>query len=187
MSTLLLGAYIIVAPAVPEVSFIIKPLWTQVQEFLGLKTEVFTYHTITSNEPQEPIPAENTLRIEQIDVDGVVYKGTSVNTLEKGIWHRPKSSTPDKGSNTVLVAHRFLYTSGPNTFYHLDKLKVDDEFVLYWEGKKYTYKVYENKVVPAIAYDIEYPTKDPIVTLWTCTPLFTATNRLVVRAKLIEP
>ncbi|MCC7356047.1 MAG: sortase [Candidatus Doudnabacteria bacterium] len=186
VSTLLLGAYIIVAPAVPEVSFFIKPLWTSAQEFLGFKKEVVTYNTVVSNEPQEPIPAENTLRIEQIDVDGVVYNGTSVSTLEKGIWHRPKSSTPDKGSNTVLVAHRFLYTSGPNTFYHLDKLKVDDEFTLFWDGEKYKYKVFENKVVPATAYDIEYPTKDPIVTLWTCTPLFTATNRLVVRAKLID-
>ncbi len=186
VSTLLLGAYIIAAPFMPEAQYALRPLWLQAQSFLGFQKETVTVQVVATSDTQEPIPAENTLLIDKIGVNGIVYSGTSVSTLEKGIWHRPKSSTPDKGGNTVLVAHRFLYTSGPNTFYHLDKLKVDDRFVLYWEGKKYIYQVSEVKTVPALAYDIEYPTKDPIVTLWTCTPLFTATNRLVVRANLIE-
>lgn len=186
VGTLLLGLYIVVGPFAPDVFFALHPLQKSMKKFLGIEQAQTMVLNRTVGRPAEPVPEQNTLVIPKIDVNGIVYEGTSVNTLEKGIWHRPKSSTPDKGSNTVLVAHRFLYTSGPNTFYHLDKIKVNDEFTLYWNQKKYQYKVFETKVVPPTAFDIEAPTQDSIVTLWTCTPVFTATNRLVVRAKLIE-
>jgi LPXTG-site transpeptidase (sortase) family protein len=185
LSTLLLGLYIVVAPFAPEVLFSVNPALRAAQKFLGIGNNSITTQKVVDGQ-SEPIPDDNRLVVPQIDVDGPLLEGTSVNLLEKGIWRRPKSSTPDQGSNTVLVAHRFLYTSGPNTFYHLDKLKVGDEFTIYWDHKKYTYKVYETKTVPPTAFEIEAPTKDSVVTLWTCTPIFTATNRLVVRAKLLE-
>lgn len=188
MSTLLLGLYIALAPFAPELSLSLNPISKSLQAFFGQddKLNNIVIESETKKE-EEIIPTENKLVIPKIDVDGQVYEGTSVATLEKGIWHRPKTSTPDKGGNTVFVAHRFLYTSGPNTFYHLNKLKVDDEFTIYWDKKKYSYKVFEVSVVSPTTYNIEYPTKDSIVTLWTCTPLFTATNRLVVKAKLVNP
>jgi len=186
VGTLLLGMYIVAGPFAPDVFFALHPLQKSIKEFLGIEQVQNVVIDRTKEGPAEPIPEQNTLVISKIDVNGLVYDGAGVGTLEKGIWHRPKSSTPDKGSNTVLVAHRFLYTSGPNTFYHLDKVKVNDEFILYWNQKKYSYKVFETKVVPPTAFYIEAPTSDSIVTLWTCTPVFTATNRLVVRAKLIE-
>ncbi len=185
VSTLLFSLYIVLAPVLPEVLFNVNSLLRVAKNFLGFESSTVVVNDYSKNNSAEVIPTDNTLVIPKIDVNGIIYAGKSVNLLEKGIWHRPKSSNPELGGNTVFVAHRFLYTSGPNTFYHLDKLKMDDEFTIYWNKKKYQYKVYETKVVPATAFDIEAPTKDPIVTLWTCTPLFTATNRLVVRAKLI--
>jgi sortase A len=137
-------------------------------------------------EQTEVVPEENTIVIPKIGVDGRVHEGKSLATLNKGVWRRPRSSTPDKGGNTVFVAHRFLYTSGPNTFYHLDKLTQGDRFVIFWEKKRYVYEVTETRIVLPEELDIEAPTREPVLTLYTCTPLFTADKRLVVRAKVIE-
>jgi len=133
----------------------------------------------------KPIPNDNFLIIPKIDVYGEVLVGDSINLLNSGIWHRPDTSTPPAGGNTVFVAHRFQYTTGPNTFYHLDKLAVGDEITVFWNGIEYDYSVIEVSVVSPDEVEIEYNTEEPIVTLYTCTPLWTATNRLVVKAKPI--
>lgn len=134
----------------------------------------------------KPIPKENTLVIPKIGVDTQIHEGESISTLNKGIWHRPKTSSPDLGGNTVLAGHRYLYTEGPNTFYNLDKLVVGDKIIIFWKGKEYDYEIVETKVVPPTAIEIEDNTKDPLLTIYTCTPLFTSTDRLVVLAKLLK-
>ncbi len=133
-----------------------------------------------------PSPGENSLFIPKIGVQSVTLEGNSTTLLNKGIWHRPNTSTPELGSNTVFVAHRFMYTAGPNTFYHLDKLAAGDRFAVWWNGKRYEYEVYESKIVPPTQLDIERSTPENIVTLWTCTPIFSSQNRLVVLGKLTK-
>jgi sortase A len=111
-----------------------------------------------------------------------VYDGASSTTLRKGVWHRPKTSDPTKGSNTVMAGHRFTYKNPEGVFYNLDKIKVDDSIVLYWQGKKYTYKVVATFVVTPDRIDVEAPTKDPRLTLYTCTPLWNPKFRLIIQA-----
>ena len=182
-----LAVYILFAPFLPEITSTIARATDETGGY-KYKSRLANADARRKNiavKSLKPIPKENTLVVPGIEVDGRIWEGTSVDLLNKGIWHRPKSSTPDKGGNTVLVAHRFLYTSGPNTFYHLPKMKVGDKFFLFWEGKEYDYEVYEVKIVPPTAVEIEDNTQESIVTLYTCTPLWTAENRLVVRGKLI--
>jgi LPXTG-site transpeptidase (sortase) family protein len=126
------------------------------------------------------------LTVNAMDLTTKILEGKDPSTLFNGIWRRPHTSTPDKGGNTVLTAHRFLYTSGNNTFYHLDKVKKDDVITITWEDKEYTYKVSETRVVNPDDISIEAPTKDATLTLYTCTPLWTSKERLVVIAKLIN-
>ena len=133
-----------------------------------------------------PIPRENTLIIPKIGVNTAIIEGTTEATLDKGIWHRPKSSTPDKGGNTVLAGHRYQYVTGPHTLFSLDKVAVGDRIMLYWEGKKYIYEVFETSVVPPTAIEIENNTEEAILTIYTCTPIYTTLNRLVVKAKVME-
>lgn len=131
------------------------------------------------------VAIDNMLIIEKIGVHALIHEGEGEKTLYKGIWHRPKTSSPDKGGNTVLAAHRVMYTSGPNTFFHMDKLKEEDDITVLWNNKKYTYRVFHIEVVPPTAVEIEDNTKEPILTLFTCTPLYTSEKRLVVKAKLV--
>jgi sortase A len=104
--------------------------------------------------------------------------------LQEGIWRWPTSSTPDKGGNTVLLAHRFSYTGPHGAFYYLDKLKVGDEIGVIWNGKTYTYAVISSKEVPPTDTAIQNNTNDARLTLFTCTPLWSPKNRLVVVARL---
>lgn len=180
--------YIVVAPLGPEVWYRAQPgllalgLVSSPSEttFITYKAKIAGVAPRVRVEPDHP--EGNVLYIPQIGVNGSIFEGRSVNILSKGIWHRPKTSTPDKGGNTVLVAHRFLYTTGPNTFYHLDKMEIGNQFSVFWDGKDYKYEVIAKDEVGPEALFIEQPTAHAQLTLWTCTPLFTAKKRLVIRA-----
>jgi LPXTG-site transpeptidase (sortase) family protein len=160
---IVIGAYIFIFPMTPEIVFALNK----------------------NQELPEIVIDQNYLRIEKILVNGQIFNGESKEELNKGFWKLPNSSTPDKGGNTVIVAHRFLYTSGPNTFYHLDKLKINDEIEINWNQRLYKYKVREIREVNPTNIKIEENTDRSILTLYTCTPLWTAEKRLVVIADLI--
>jgi sortase A len=142
--------------------------------------------TGAQTQTESTVPLRNVLLIPDIGVDGLIYESEDPVVLNYGIWRRPQTSTPDRGGNTVFVAHRYLYTTGINTFYHLPKMEVGDSFYVYWQQKQYTYEVYTVETVLPTEIEIEENTEEPIVTLYTCTPLWTSEYRLVVRAKLIE-
>lgn len=127
-----------------------------------------------------------TLLVPAMVLDAPIHEGSSVRTLDKGLWRLPHSSTPDKASNTVIVAHRFTYANPHGTFYHLDKIQPGDTISVLWHGKKYNYAVTETKRVPATEMSVEAPTDIPTLTLYTCTPLWNPKDRLVVQATLQE-
>jgi len=137
-----------------------------------------------------PAPKPKTLAasivIDKIGVNMPIVEGKDMSVLRKGAWRSPWSSTPDKGGNTVLFGHRYMYLPPhPRTFYSLDKLVVGDTFVVTWGEQKYTYKVVETKVVPPEDISVLHQTEKPTITLITCTPVFTTKNRLIIRAEMI--
>lgn len=135
---------------------------------------------------EQPVPVgKNWLQINKILVNAEILEGRDRQTMNAGLWRLPYSSTPANGGNTVIVAHRYLYLAGGKTFYHLDKLKLADKIKIHWQGVIYNYQVSEIKIVRPEQIEIEAPTTEPILTLYTCTPLWSAEKRLVVRAKLL--
>ncbi len=115
--------------------------------------------------------------------DGAVIDGPDARALRNGVWHRPNSSSPDKGGNTVFAGHRFTYTNPQGAFYHLDKLRIGDALAVIWDHHFYHYRVSEVRVVGPNETSIEAPTPQPQLTLYTCTPLTLPKDRLVVIAK----
>jgi len=131
----------------------------------------------------EKIPNYNVLVIPKMGVNATINEGATADTLWKGIWRMPQTSTPDEGGNTVISAHRYLYRPpDPRTFFLLDKLVPGDMFYIYWKGQRYDYKVSETKIVDPSEISILYNTANSQVTLFSCTPLFTSDQRLVVIA-----
>lgn len=135
----------------------------------------------------KPLPVkENVLVIPKIQVDAGIFEGDADETLHLGIWRRPNGSTPLSGGNTILTAHRMTFINGPNTFYHLDKLAAGDDVFVIWEEREFHYSVTETKIVEDTATYIENPSDESKLTLYTCHPLNSSANRLVVVAELVN-
>lgn len=129
----------------------------------------------------------NRIVIPKIDVN---IKISSANNekeaLSSGAFRFPGTSTPDKGSNSVFSAHRYKYLPpSSETFYLLDKLRVGDDFSIFWEGREYQYKVTKYFIVSPYAIEVLDSTNIPTVTFITCSPLFSTKERLIVRGELV--
>lgn len=187
-----LGLYIALAPLVPQATFWLRQTsagvaWRElfVRDAAPVAGPITPRHQMSvSPVTVEPvIPAEDMLSIPHIGVYAPIIAGKDARAMEAGAWHRPGTGDPVAGGNMVLVGHRFLYTSGPKTFYHLDKVKPGDELTVYWKGRAYRYSVESVVVTLPNAVEIEQHTDATLLTIYTCTPLFTVDKRLVVRAR----
>lgn len=168
----LAALYIFVLPFMPAVSWWVKhdaPL-------VGAQAPAVLSST-------DSIPADNTLVIPKIDLRTGIHGG-SITSLNKGAWHIPDSGEPDLGGNTVIAGHRFTY-SGSAVFYNLDKVQKSDMVYVYWEGKRYEYIIEAINVVPPTDTSLVAPTHSPILTIYTCTPVWSAKDRLVITARLV--
>lgn len=169
---IVVNLYTIVMPVAPIVSFWLNSHISDKAKTLSIRIKT----------PDIPVPKDNRLIIPKMQLDEPIYDGESIYTVNKGIWRRPGSSTPERGNNTVMVGHRFTY-QGAAVFYHLDLISVGDEMAVYWQGQKYNYKVKQVKEVPPTDIGVESATATPTLTIYTCTPVWTAKNRLVIVAE----
>ena len=129
----------------------------------------------------------NHLVISAIQVNIPIVEGESEEALDRGAWRRPRSSTPDRGGNTVITGHRFAYFPPNNaTFYNLGKLRKGDDINVYWNDKIYSYKVSRLFEVESDDITIETDSEISLLTIYTCTPLWTSKRRLVVQANLVK-
>lgn len=176
---ILLDGYIVAAPFLPEL--IARPAAPVVS------ASASTHHTTTAvvPAPTPKTPQPNQLIIPAMQLDQPIYEGTNTYAeLDKGVWRWPASSTPDKGSNTVLLGHRFTYTNPRGVFYFLNLVKVGDPMSVIWNNTTYSYHVSQIEVVTPDHTEIVNPTSEPTLTVYTCTPTWWPEDRLVVIAHL---
>jgi len=133
-------------------------------------------------------PDMNILYIPKINVKQEIIESSTIKGIGHKVWRRPNTKKPNEGSRTVLIGHRYGTIGGKteSVMYNLPKMEKGDLAYVYWEGNVYTYEVFDKKVVPSTAIQVEFGTVEPTLTLYTCTPLWTAKNRLVVDARLIS-
>ena len=177
IAIVLINGYIILLPVAPSILF-----WLDKQdgsEVARLEKRIAP----TPADTKASVPADDRLIVPGMMLDEPIHMGPTARTLRQGLWLRPQGSTPDKGSNTVIVGHRFTYTNPRGQFYHLDKVKMGDTIGVAWKGVMYTYTVHTIKVVSADTIAVEAPTDKPTLTLYTCTPLWLPTERLVIVAE----
>ncbi len=179
----LLALYIILAPFLPQIWW-----WGQ---HITKKPDVNVVQ-VTNQKPNtkssksaKPMPTGYWLDIPRLEMHEQIYAGLSISELNKGVWHIPGTSTPDKGSNTVVAGHRFTYTSPRGVFYYLDKIQINDRVTVDWSGTEYTYRVSDIKEVRPNDLSVQAPSKNSLFTMYTCTPLLTAKNRLIVQSELV--
>lgn len=171
--------YVILAPVWPQFTWWLRHDAPGPIQSLAGKDEVIV-------KADDPIPKEGKeLIIPSIDLKQEIYIG-GVWLLNKGVLYRDHTTPPAEKKNTVLVGHRFMYSTQAAVFYHLDKVKIGDEITIHWDGVRYTYKVNAVTVVNPDQVSIEDPTDTPTLTLYTCTPLWTSKQRLVITADLLK-
>ena len=122
-----------------------------------------------------PKPAGDRVYIPKIGVDVSINTG-GAEALNDGAWHRyPERGDPIKGGNFILSAHRFAIGLTPgetkkrSPFYHVDKLKKGDQILVDFQGKRYGYEIISHNEVKPNQIEIEAPSDEAKLTLYTCT------------------
>lgn len=146
-----------------------------------------------------PVGPESKIIIPKINIEApVVYDVTTIdekaiqNGLERGVVHYVTTPNPGEKGNSVIVGHSSsnILNKGKYkfAFLMLKSLNTDDTFIIQKDGKKYVYKVYNKYVTSPQDVSVLGPTdRTAIVTLITCDPPGTSTNRLIIQAEQIFP
>ena len=127
------------------------------------------------------------INIPKINIKLPIYHGTSDEVLANGIGHLSTSSLPVGGKNTrtILTGHRGMAQS--DMFTRLDELEVDDLIFIEILNERLAYAVTDKQVIlPEETEMLNIVANEDILTLVTCTPIYTNTHRLIVNAKRID-
>lgn len=113
--------------------------------------------------------------------------------LENGVVHYPTTVKPGEKGNAAFFGHSSNNIFNPGkykfAFVLLKELVPGDIFYLTYEGKVYTYKVYDKQIVKPNQVDIlnNVEGKTATAILITCDPPGTTLNRLVVWGEQVNP
>lgn len=140
----------------------------------------------TTIPPALEVTGTGILYIDSIDAVLPVTNGVSTAQLKVAVGHVPQTAPIGSEGNAVIAGHR-SYTYGQD-FNRLGELTSGD-LIRYEDrsGAVFTYEVFETlEVVPGDPSGFEQPEGEYILTLYTCTPIRTATHRLLVRSELVS-
>jgi sortase A len=146
-------------------------------------------------QPKTPESKELKLTVPAMKrVDGVpVYDAPPSGydkALHDGVLHVRGTGFPwQRGANVYIAGHRVGYpgTKSNLVFWDLNKLQKGDEILLTdSDGTRYTYRVFEKRIISPSEVGILRPVKGKnIVSLQTCT-LPDYSHRLIVRGALVD-
>ncbi|MEK7576995.1 MAG: sortase [Patescibacteria group bacterium] len=196
-------------PPPPKRSYGVRVGWILIG--ISILLTLFTYGKILYEELRyqttKYVPARITKELPPIDTDfGIVIPKIGANAkvikdvdpynsrvyqqaLTQGVAHAKGSAVPDNEGNVFLFSHssvNFYEALRYNSiFYLLNKLESDDTIDLYYQNKKYSYRVTKKEIVASTAVEYLLPTngKDAYtLTLMTCWPPGTSFKRLIITA-----
>jgi sortase A len=137
--------------------------------------------------PTTAAPAEGSpvgeIRIPAIGIDQVIVSGTETQDLRQGPGHYTNTPLPGQAGNAGVAGHRTTYG---HPFYNLNVLKTGDPIVLTTVQGIFVYDTTASQVVSPSDGNILQNQPGAWVTLTTCNPRFSASTRLVVKAKLVH-
>lgn len=140
----------------------------------------------TAKKPKPSTKLRNTMgviEIEKIKIKYPILEGVKESSLRYGIGHIPGTAGLGQPGNCALAGHR-NYTFG-RFFNRLDEVKEGDTIRISTKKEEFTYRVYKKIVVtPDDVSVIKGSKEDSILTLITCTPVYIASHRLIIHARL---
>lgn len=169
--------------------------------FIRPNTSVSATPIIIDPDATGPVGPESKIVIPKINVEApVVYDVPSIaeddvqKGLEHGVVHYITTPNPGEKGNSVIFGHSSsnILNKGKFKFAFLllKSLDKDDTFIVQKDGKRYVYKIYSKYVTSPTDLSVLGPPpadKPAIMTLITCDPPGTSTNRLIIQAEQIFP
>ena len=124
--------------------------------------------------------------IPRLDLRMVVVEGTSAGDLKKGPGHYNAGSgrstgLPGMGGVIAIAGHRTTFS---HPFRHIDDLRSGDRIELQMPYGRFRYTVYYHKVVDDQDWSILRKRPYEKLVLTACHPLYSATHRYAVFARL---
>jgi sortase A len=122
------------------------------------------------------------IRIPKIGLSKVIVNGTDWGAdLSRGPGRYPQSSWPGLGKVTAIAGHRTTFGA---PFRHVDELRRGDRIRLVMPYGTFDYKVFAHEIVPANDWGILKKRAFDTLVLSACHPLYSASHRWIVFAKL---
>jgi sortase A len=124
------------------------------------------------------------IQIPRTGVDQVIREGVEQRVIDAGVAHWPGTASPGGWGNVVLAGHRSSHTE---PFLRNAELTAGDEIVLSDATGTYSYRVTNVQVVPNTAMWIVDQHPGRTLTIFTCHPIGSSAERLIVQAELASP
>lgn len=140
----------------------------------------------------QPVPGDvpadgqpiGTIVIPNIGVNFVVVEGTSVPDLKLGPGHYAGTPLPGQPGNAAIAGHRTTYLA---PFSNINELQTGDPIYITTVQGRFEYQVTRVFVVSPSDNAVLAASTAPELTLTTCNPRYSASQRLVVQASLVTP
>ena len=113
--------------------------------------------------------------------EDAIIQGVGDGDLRQGPGHYPGTPLPGQPGNAAIAGHRTTYAA---PFYNLDQLKIGDPITVQTVAGTFRYLVSETEIVTPTDAAVLDDTTASHLTLTTCNPRFSASQRLVVVALL---
>jgi sortase A len=134
----------------------------------------------------ESKPGDALGRIEAPSMDGlnmVFVQGTDESSLELGPGHYPETAMPGQGKTVAIAGHRTTYLA---PFRHIDSMKPGDKITLKMPYGTFVYGVQKSEIVDPSDVGIIHDTGYERLVLSACNPLYSASQRYIIFARLIS-
>jgi sortase A len=124
--------------------------------------------------------------VPRLHLNMVVVQGTSESALKKGPGHYDRASgvntsLPGLGGVVAIAGHRTTYL---HPFRHIDDLRSGDQISLRMPYGTFRYTVYYHRIVDSKDWSILRSRRFEKLVLSACHPLYSASHRWVVFARL---
>ena len=123
------------------------------------------------------------IRIPELGADYVVVNGTDAGDLRKGPGLYPQTPYPGVPGTTAIAGHRTTYGA---PFRQIDKLGKGDEIVVEMSYGTFTYEYEKQEIVEPSEISVIRKVGYDRLVLTACHPLYSAAQRIVVYARLVE-
>jgi sortase A len=130
-----------------------------------------------------PLVVFGRIQIPKIGLDQVVHEGVEQMVIDAGPAHWPGTAAFGSWGNVVLAGHRTTHTE---PFLRVAELVPGDPIILSDAEGTYTYHVTGIEIVPNTALSIVDQHPGRSLTIFSCHPIGSSAQRIVVHAELMS-